>query len=243
MSTIINYFADLCFPPDIYCIACDNLIDNTRMYSLCDRCIKEIKWNIGRTCPKCGKAIDDDFEDDLCHDCQKSDHLFRKGFSCVTYEGWGKKVVQNMKYKDRAYIAKNIGEIMKDRGIEITSSLLVPVPMNITKKNKRGYNQSELIAENLAKKTGTKCESNLLRRKKETTAMSSLSREQRKLSLQNEFYISKYDAERINGSDVLLIDDVFTTGSTANACVEVLLRAGVVNVDLFVFASGDNLRV
>ena len=241
-KTIAKVF-DLCFPSKIYCIACDNLIDNTRMYSICDRCIKEIKWNVGFTCAKCGKALASDFESDLCYDCQNANHVFGKGYSCATYDGWTKRIVQNMKYKDKSFISDNIAEIMIDREVDLSEALLIPVPMNIIKKRKRGFDQAELIATYFSEKAKSQCEKNVLKRRHESVAMSSLGRQERKLNLINDFYVTEYGKEIIKERKIVLIDDVYTTGSTANACAETLLNNGARSVDLFVFASGDNRRV
>ena len=243
MKKIINDAFELCFPSNIYCVACGNLIDNTRIYSICDRCIREIKWNVGATCTKCGKALADDFESELCYDCQNANHVFSRGFSCVTYEGWAKRIVQNMKYKDRSFVSEIIADIMIDREIELSGALLIPVPMNIIKKRRRGFDQAELITASLSKKAGIPYEKNILLRKKESIAMSSLGRQERKLNFQNDFFVTDYGKEKIKDIKIILVDDVFTTGSTANACAEALINNGARSVDIFVFASGDNIKI
>ena len=243
MKKIIDRMTELIFPSGIYCIACDNLTDKTRTYSLCDRCITEIKWNVGRTCIKCGKSIAENFDGELCYDCRNANHIFDRGYSCVTYEGWAKRIIQNMKYKDRSYISEKIAQIMTDRDIDLSDKILVPVPMSPVKKTKRGYNQAELIAAALSKMTGSDYQENVIKRYRESPAMSSLSREQRKLNSRNEFFVHEDGKKIVEGKSILLIDDVFTTGSTADACAEALRNAGASKIDVFVFASGDNIRL
>jgi ComF family protein len=153
-----------------------------------------------------------------------------------------------MKYRDRPAYADAVTALMEARiraaAAEETGELpawdaLVPVPMHRTKQEKRGYNQADLLARGLAKRLGLPLLQDLLVRNRETGVMSSLSLGERKQNLADAFCIRRgAPAELLQGKEILLLDDVFTTGSTADACAEVLLRAGCTQVDLIVFATG-----
>jgi ComF family protein len=159
--------------------------------------------------------------------------------------------VRALKYKDRAYIAEKAAEMMRDRilveideetGEVFSPDVILPVPMHIKKRRKRGYDQAALIAKRLARCMNVPYDEYCIARKKQTSVMSSLSRDERKRNLVGAFGLAVGAAERVEGKDVLLVDDVFTTGATADACASILLEAGAANVDVFVFASGANAR-
>jgi ComF family protein len=209
----------------------------------------EMQWIVGRTCACCGKALDDAYTSELCYDCKRGNgHIFRRGISAVTYNQTATRMVAEMKYKDKPYVAKHIAEIIHARLIAIDeecfrdADLIIPVPMNIKKERIRGYNQANLIAEHLSKLSRIDCDTNILKRTKETKVMSSLNLGERLLSLSGAFDIDEKDVAKITGKSLLLVDDVITTGSTADACAEVLLGAGASHVDLCTFASGINLN-
>ncbi|MDR1953361.1 MAG: ComF family protein [Clostridiales Family XIII bacterium] len=257
--------AELIFPSNIYCIACGNVVDETRVYALCDKCMNELAWNTGKVCAKCGKSLENDradgeatdtessgVRDELCFDCQKASHAFRKGYACVTYAGNAKEIVRSLKYRDNPYIAEKLAKIMWERireeideetGEVFTLDLILPVPMHIMKRRKRGYDQAVLIARRLSERMEIPCDENCIIRDGETAVMSSLGRSERKLNVSDAFSMACGAAERVAGKNILLVDDVFTTGSTADACASVLYGAGAANVDIFVFAAGMNMQI
>jgi ComF family protein len=152
-----------------------------------------------------------------------------------------------MKYRGNPWIARKIALIMRDKILSESDpvtgelphwDLLIPAPMNIMKKKKRGYDQAALIAGFLSREFGVPCADGILIRNRSTDVMSALSADERRANLTGAFSLNAYAADRLREQDILLIDDVFTTGSTADACAEVLLSGGANNVDVFVFASG-----
>jgi ComF family protein len=257
--------AELIFPSNIYCIACGNAIDATRAYALCDRCMNEIEWNTGKVCAKCGRSIENDRTGDeapeaepsgeqgaLCFDCEATSHVFRKGYACVTYSGNAKEIVRSLKYRDNPYIAEKLAKIMWERireeideetGEVFTPDLILPVPMHIIKRRKRGYDQAVLMARRLSARMEVPCDENCIIRSDATSVMSSLGRSERKFNVSGAFSLAEGAEARVAGKDLLLVDDVFTTGSTADACASTLLSAGAAGVDIFVFASGMNMRI
>jgi competence protein ComFC len=209
----------------------------------------EMQWIVGKTCACCGKALDDAYTSELCYDCKRGGrHIFNHGISAVTYNQTATRIIAEMKYKDKPYVAKHIAEIIYARLTALDEEylrsvdLIVPVPMNIKKERIRGYNQAGLIAEHLSELTGIDCETNILKRTKETKVMSSLSLGERLLSLSGAFDIDERQVSKLTEKNLILVDDVMTTGSTADACAEILLSNGASKVDLCTFASGVNLN-
>jgi ComF family protein len=159
-----------------------------------------------------------------------------------------------MKYHDSPYIARYIAEAMYNRAAgepeAESADMVIPVPMYALKKRRRGYNQAELIAARLAELLGIAYTPNLLIKTKSTDALSTKNRDERFLSLANVFTVQSEHAGKpsldannsglspIENQNILLIDDVFTTGATADACAHALYEAGAASVTLFVFATG-----
>ena len=243
LSSLGEEFLDLIYPPNIYCISCGNIIDDSRPYALCDTCVRTLKWANGRTCSRCGKILQDTYGPDLCTDCLDGEHVFEKGITCVEYGSAERDLIHRFKYKDKAYLGRKLAEIMCDRikVEELDLELIVPVPMFGRKERKRGYNQAAVLAASLAKYTGIPYAGKLLIRTVETEAMSRLGVLGRRKNIQEVFSVPHDRMKMLSGKTILLVDDIYTTGSTADACTSVLLEAGAAKVFVFTFASGANL--
>lgn len=232
------------FPSNIYCICCGSLIDKSRPYALCDLCMKKFHWINGRTCSKCGKALPDTYRGELCYDCMTYEHRFEKGYSCLTYGLHEREVLLDLKYNGKGYLAEKFGDILYDRmACEDTSwDVIIPVPISAGRMKKRGYNQSALMARQFSKRAGISLRENVLTRQKETVLLRSLNPADRRLALANAFAVRESSRAYLEGKSVLLIDDIYTTGATADTCVGVLLDAGAGSVDVLSLASGGNRK-
>ena len=250
------------FPSNIYCISCGSLIDRTRLYSLCDECVKRFHWNTGRTCLKCGKAIPDTSRGRLCYDCMQQEHAFARGFSALTYGLYERKIMMDLKYAGKGYIALKCGDMMFDRMEEeikhgLFSSggeepgIIVPVPVSEGRKRVRGYNQAELMARQFAARwrafagPGEKipeCCPEMLFRARETKMLRGLNPAERVLELKGAFQVRGGCRKKLEGKNVLLIDDIYTTGATADACSLALIGNGAEKVYVLTLASGGNRR-
>jgi competence protein ComFC len=212
--------ADLLFPQSIYCICCGKIIDQTRTYSLCDHCMKRIRWNI------------EDFDD-------------RKGLPmirCTEYGLYERTVIFSLKYGGNRYIARSIAEIMRDRiktmdfMKEPDNIILVPVPLHRDKEKKRGFNQTALITKYLAEETGTQ-EAHPLERIEKTRPMRALSAEERAINIKNSMNLLPEYRGFADGKTILLIDDFATTGSTLCECARALEEASADRILAMVFAA------
>ena len=229
-------------------MACEDLIDESRPYSLCDRCIRDMEWIRGRTC-RCGKALNPEWKWDLCSDCMEGGRVFDRGIACTVYNGRAKEVIRGMKYRDRPWHGRHIADIMADRltaesdrdtGEMISYDYIIPVPMHGRKERRRGYNQAALIGKALADNLSMDFAEGVLIRKRPTSVMSGLGRSERVFNLEGAFAVKAGCEEMLNGASLLLVDDVYTTGSTADACARALFDAGASKVDVMVFAAGAN---
>lgn len=264
LHELLHELDEAVFPSGIYCICCGSMIDRTRTYSLCDDCIGRFHWITGRTCAVCGKAMPDTSKGRLCYDCMKEPHEFVKGYSALTYGLHERELMMDLKYGGKGYLAKIFGDILFDRmEPEIldgfTVDLIVPVPVSAGRLRKRGYNQTELMGRQLAarwrdyvrREHGDRVDGpmgapafrpNLLRRTRETRMLRSLNPTERRMTLQGVFAVREADLPLLEGRSVLLIDDIYTTGATADACSGSLLRAGAAEVYLLTLASGGNRK-
>lgn len=234
---------DLVYPSNIYCISCGNIIDDSRPYALCDFCVATLHWANEKTCEKCGKVLPKGIAHSFCTDCTQISHAFEKGFACVQYARAERDLIHSFKYKDKAYLGRKLAEMMYDRIMveeDLSFDLIIPVPMFKKKERKRGYNQAEILARSLGKLMGLPCNSKILKRTLETEPMSNLGAKERRENIKNAFTIDKTWVTILRRKTILLVDDVYTTGSTADACTESLLDAGATKVYLLTFATGGD---
>ncbi len=153
------------------------------------------------------------------------------------YSGIISNLIIEFKYRGKSSIAGLFSEVMVRSipWIFEPDLFLVPVPMHKTRLRERGYNQSELLCEQISKETGLKVASNLLIKKVETKAQATLSGNQRLENLKGAFEVSSRER---SPSNVLLIDDVVTTGTTLCRCAEALIGSGIRRVSACAIASG-----
>ncbi len=240
---MIEKLLDIVYPDNIYCICCGSIIDKSRPYSLCDTCLERMHWITGRSCAICGKALQDTYTGDICYDCMEEKHSFDRAFSCVEYGLYERAVIMDFKYSDRAYIGRKLAEAMYDRISceDISYDIIVPVPVHKSRKNSRGYNQAEIIAKHMSRLSGIPCMS-LLVRTRATEAMKNLSIAQRRDNIRGAFEIPECMTKSVRDRDILLIDDIYTTGATFDECALTLKEAGAKSVCCMAFASGANRK-
>lgn len=247
---------ELLFPSNIYCIVCGCMIDSSRPYALCDQCMRKIHWIDGvsqKVCEKCGKPLGNAFHSDLCYDCMGSHRYFHKGFSCMEYGMYEREIMMGIKYSGKGYMAYKMGDVMFDRlwpeyvSGNLEADLVVPVPVSSRRMQKRGYNQVALLARQLIKRWNTedksvKLEEKVLERCKSTQMLRSLNPAEREMVLRGAFSVKNSELSKITDKNILLIDDIYTTGATANACSRALLEAGAARVYFASLATGSNRR-
>lgn len=194
----------------------------------------------GRVCLKCGKGIEDEYDANICPDCKSKDKNFDMAFSCFQYKDMGKTIIHKLKYESCKEVAHTLGRLMHQKIAEESINLdaVVPVPIHKSKETIRGFNQAQLIAEEIAAAAGIPLW-NCITRIKATADQFRLDKVSRSLNVHDAFCINmlyndlKYD-------NVLLIDDVYTTGSTVNECSRILKQQGVQRIFVITAATGSN---
>lgn len=175
---------------------------------------------------RCGKPLEDE-QQEFCPDCKRKRHFFVRGRSLMSYQGDVRKSLYRLKYGNKREYANCYGEEMAKylgkwiRQQKITK--IVPVPLHPARQRARGYNQAALLAESLGRQMGIPVDETLLYRTKKTAPQKVLTGMQRKQNLAGAFSVKRAIPA---GERILLVDDIFTTGSTVDAAAKSLRRAG-----------------
>jgi ComF family protein len=169
----------------------------------------------------------------LCGLCIKGEHIFDFARSALLFTRTLREIIHHLKYSDRVSLAKPLGDILKqclDREA-FTGNLVIPVPLHRSRERERGFNQAELIAAQLGLPVATR----ILKRRKNTPSQTGLSRNERKRNLASAFEVMSEVKGRI-----IVVDDVYTTGSTMNEIARTLKRSGAEHVEVLTVARVAN---
>ncbi len=230
---------DLLFPRR--CPICDRPV---RPYGalICRDC-EDVPVPVGDyTCCKCGKPVEP--EEEYCSDCKEKHHVFYRGAAAYTYRSVS-GALYRFKYEGRREYAQYFGTAMaealerfiREAGPGHTPDLLVPVPCPAKRLRERGYNQAALLARELSEKTGIPTAEDLLGRSRDTAAMRNMTALERQNNLKKAFHVY---GNGVRLKSIMLIDDIFTTGATVDACAVPLLEAGAKEVSFLTLAIGEN---
>ncbi len=197
--------------------------------NVCGMCNKVSKNNI---CNKCYIKIK---ELEKMYKLDTYGKYFDEGFSLFKYDGIIRDKIIDYKFNNKPYLYKIFAQIFlkneKMYRIFKKYDIIIPVPISRKRNLKRGYNQTELIACSLAKNTNLKKENKILIKVKNVVSQSELTKEQRIENVKGAFKIKNKIAEKmIENKNIILFDDIYTTGSTANECAKVLKKAKVNNI-------------
>ena len=205
------------------------------------KCRDELPYINGARCRKCSKEILDR-RAEYCYDCQKSRHLYREGVALFAHKGKIKNAVYAIKYDNkREYLDFFADELIKEEREKIgrwNADMLVPVPLYKRKEIKRGFNQADEFAKRIGRRMNIKVESNAIERVRQTTPQKELSDVQRRKNLEKAFKVNK---NIVKSKKIIIVDDIYTTGSTIDACSEVLLRGGADAVYFITMSIGNGL--
>lgn len=228
---------DVVFPKS--CPMCDEVMERGRL--ICKKCEPKLVYIAEPKCKKCGKQIDSD-EAEYCEDCGKTNHYYRKGIAAFQYNDMVSHSIYRFKYHNRRTYAEFYGSAIAAKYREEIerwhADVIIPVPIHERKMIKRGYNQAELIAKELGKNLGIKVDGNYLKRVVNTRPQKEMSRSERKKNMEKAFKISN---SVVKYRKIILVDDIYTTGSTVDACAKVLLAAGACEVNCVCLSIGQGI--
>ena len=231
----------LLFPPT--CLHCRKAVDDdSPLRTLCTRCARGVHHVRPPCCDVCGHPFFGEMvEDQCCPHCAPLRPAFGQGRTAVLYRGPVRSLVLELKYHQGLQVLPDLVAIFA-RSTEVLAHVrgasLVPVPMHPRKERERGYNQTGLIAAALVEAAEGAVDIQwLLRRELDGGTQTAHGRDARATNLKNAFALVPGVVIKPEHRYILL-DDIFTTGSTLNACAHVLRRGGCMNLDVVTFAHG-----
>ena len=224
------------FPSD--CRLCGVPLTNISRLQVCQGCLLAIPPISGATCELCGEGLSRqfvEFQSQLCVVCQESRPAFVRAAAYGAYDGELRELIHLLKYEQVApaadVLGRLLGEAIQKLGMSSDSVLVIPVPLHRSKRRERGFNQSELIARAALRGNAfprAQLVTNVLERTRHTSSQIGLTRSQRAENIRGAFRVKHLN--RVSGQQILLVDDVLTTGTTANECARVLRKAGAAKV-------------
>jgi ComF family protein len=240
-GVVESLFATL-FPSD--CRFCGTPLINISRLPVCKACLSDIRPIDGNVCSVCGErllipvSLGVEAGDIRCGLCRRLELPFVKAVAYGSYDGSLRELIHLLKYEQVRPAAAVLGRMLAEAVSVLEPcrtqrpTVVVPVPLHARKLGQRGFNQSELIAQEFIKLTSgngrlTLC-SRVLQRRRETESQIGLTRHQRRENIRGAFLVAR--PQEIAGREVLLVDDVYTTGTTVSECARILLRAGASKV-------------
>lgn len=239
MTRWIEAVIELLFPRR--CPVCDDIVIPRGEY-ICAPCRKKLQIVAEPCCKKCGKPIED-ARQEYCYDCAEHAHVYDSGKAVFLYDETMKRSIARFKYAPyrREYADYYVREMTRCCGRQLIRwkpEALVPVPLHRSRKRRRGYNQAELLADGLSMNFHIPVRTDLVRRIKRTIPQKKLDNKERQKNLKTAFWVSPEAAEC---ETIVLIDDIYTTGSTVDAIAKLLKERGVKRVYILVLSIGHGV--
>ena len=202
------------------CICCFREIPDNTKYMMCEECFNEIEFLDDKLCLKCGDKLNK--AGNCINDCKKYNYPFFKNISLCYYTESAAKLIKNLKYGHKKYLAPYIAEILMKISYKIQDiDLIVYVPSSKKRLRERGFNQAEVLAKLLGEKLNKEvCD--LLIKTKDTIHQAGGSQKERMKNLKGSFDVREEFSNKVEGKTVLIFDDVFTTGSTLSECARMV---------------------
>jgi competence protein ComFC len=216
-----------------FCKICGTLLENPGERVLCAGCLAKIVPETASACVCCGRFFDGEGGPHPCAACLDQHPPYGRHRSCARYKGQLKDALLLFKYRRYRSLGKELGRfVVAAAGDEVALwegvDVIVPVPLHRRRRHERGFDQARVLAREIGRLRRLSVAAGLLRKVRNIAPQTSLERDERKANVRGAYEAPRPD--RIKGRVVLLVDDVFTTGSTIGECASVLKRAGAKDV-------------
>lgn len=241
IADLLQVFLEVIYPPLSVCPICDQ--EFTEEYPrllICKACLRRIPLIFPPTCRFCGRPLKNTKAMDSCLECRKNAKYHTYGSAVAVYDGFMKEILRSAKFDYRPDLATAVGSLL---AIKTESDprydrveAVIPVPLHPRKIALRGYNQALLMARPVAESLRRPLLTEILVRIRPTESQSHLGRRARKQNVASAFALT--DCSVVAGKRLLLIDDIYTTGSTLSECARVLLLSGAREVEVLTAAVG-----
>ncbi len=225
---------ELVFPQISRCLFCENPFGQGE---ICGTCQKELAaYSSWPRCQHCGRFFPEDAAYKICEECRNNPGSLELIRSVLPYQDLARQIVGNLKYRQERRLVEPMAVYLAQaiQSEKRHFQVIIPVPMFSGKLKKRGFNQAALLAEAVAAKLDLPWKEGL-KKLRDTHSQAGLNKQERLSNLQGTLAVT--DSKAIEGQNILLIDDVLTTGSTLEACSNILRQNGAVRVWGLVFAS------
>ena len=228
---------DLLLPPE--CLACTAQVITQGLF--CAACFAATTWIADPVCHRCGLPFPSNAaagRDHTCQACRAAPPAFAAARAALLYDSGARRLILPFKHADRPELAASLAPFLVRAGAPLLAraDVLVPVPLHRSRLFARRYNQAALLARAIGRRAGKPVLVDALRRTRPTASLEGKSAAEREAALQGAFAVRPARAAALVGKRVLLIDDVLTSGATADACARALLAAGAASVDVLAAA-------
>jgi ComF family protein len=236
-STIIKII-DTIFPPR--CLCCYDIIND--IGTICSDCWNKIDFIGEISCIICSMPLDYEYPDNICNRCNITKPCFDNSACVFIYSDFSKDIIHRLKFQDNTQIAKYLSKWLARSGQDILmkTDILAPIPIHFFRLFTRKFNQSALIAKYLPLNHNLQYHHNLLIKHRYTKPQSDLNYNLRTKNICDSFKLNSKFLEIVKNKNITLIDDVMTTGATANECAKILKLAGASQVFILALARTCN---
>ncbi|MFC2062143.1 ComF family protein [Elusimicrobiota bacterium] len=225
---------NMLFP--VSCSVCNGDIRYNNRFGVCKGCLESLEIVNSYACRYCGRPVDNMRE--FCRFCFDKRTLIKSIYTACYYKGNAKKLIKDFKYSNKRYLGKLLSKLLVKlykTSFKEKASLVVPIPLHKHKKRDRGYNQAEVLGKYFSAEAKLKFNNKLLVRKKQTNPQYDLTRSERFKNVENAFESSG----EIKNKNIILIDDVATTGATLQNAAGALNDAGAGSIFALIVAHGQ----
>jgi ComF family protein len=239
LQRLLARTVDLLFPP--ICHLCREYIPEAGEVKLCPECLAKAPPLISPKCSCCGHPFESPVgADHLCGPCITAPAPFVSARAALLFEGSTRELIHQFKYSKRVVLRRPLGLLaaayLDNFAEEFRADLIVPVPLHTKRLRQRGFNQAILLGEIFSERWGVPLSRNNLKRIRWTEPQVNLGAAERAANVKGAFALN--DEQEISGRKIILVDDVYTTGSTVKECCRVLLKGRAAEIAVLTVARG-----
>jgi ComF family protein len=241
IADLLQGVKELIFPDN--CYVCRQFLNSRHTRQLCPDCLKTLTPNTPPFCGLCSRHLDFYTVDGLCGSCRGNLRHYDKAWGAYRYDEPMRRLIHSFKYSGKTALRRTFLQLMsayiENYNVPISQyDIIAPIPLHPTRLRERGFNQAEILSEGLAKHYQKTHRPQLLIRTQLTDSQTVLNQKQRFTNLKGAFKINT--SENVTEKSILLVDDLLTTGATADSAAAALKDAGAAHVGIMALSLTDN---